>query len=148
MVSNNNFDLIDFPALNLTTPASLHFNRKNGKLQTFDLTKNRPCTDCHFYEPVTLEIQESQIKEARSQNTQSTFLPTHAFLMSACKLFYVNTSLRPVSHSDSDRHHGQYTQDFGIKTAKNLKGSTSHWLCQAQPRLESQVLLRTSSSTC
>ena len=76
---------IDFLALNLTTPDTLHFDPEQGSYQKLDLTKKRPFKDIQSIELPTLEVQEAQIKDAMMQYHQNTFMPNYSYLLEACK---------------------------------------------------------------
>ena len=84
---------IDFLALNLTTPGTLHYDPEQGSYQKLDLTKKKPFNDIQSIELPTLQVQEAQIKDARMQYHQNTFMPNHSNFLEACKQFYTHTSL-------------------------------------------------------
>ena len=75
-------------AINLTTPDTLQFDPDLGKYQKIDLTKKRPFADMDSLTTPTLEVPETQIKDAMMQYHQNTFMPNHTFLLEACKQFY------------------------------------------------------------
>ena len=83
---------IGFLAFSLTTPDTTLWSWTR-LLPKVDLTKKRPFKAIQSIELPTLEVQESQIKDAMMQCHENTFMPNHACLLEACKQFYTHASL-------------------------------------------------------